>query len=154
MGLTTVTLLGFVLAIAAGGFYLYLRTRGEVLFRFFAARGEPRLAFIERTKLDGGRKLLLVRRDGVEHLILIGGPIDLVVETGIRAEDLAISQARQSHASSAPSPAFGSWPRQEAPLSEVSAAAHAEPRLPLPGRGDIKGEDVLELKLRHEAKAV
>jgi hypothetical protein len=33
--------------------------------------------------LDGRRRLLLVRRDDVEHLLLIGGPADLVVESGI-----------------------------------------------------------------------
>jgi hypothetical protein len=53
--------------------------------RFFTPKMR-RLEFIERTRLDGGRKLLLVRRDDVEHLLLIGGPIDLVVESGITAE--------------------------------------------------------------------
>jgi flagellar protein FliO/FliZ len=44
-----------------------------------------RLDFIERLQLDGGRKLLLVRRDDVEHLVMIGGPIDLVVENNIKS---------------------------------------------------------------------
>ena len=34
--------------------------------------------------MDGKRKLLLVRRDDVEHLLIIGGPVDMVVETGIQ----------------------------------------------------------------------
>jgi hypothetical protein len=81
-----------VLVIAAsGGLYLYTKTRGDTS-RLFAPRLK-RLTLIERTALDGGRRLLLVRRDDVEHLILIGGPIDLVVETGIRAEGLAMEQA-------------------------------------------------------------
>lgn len=47
------------------------------------ARRERRLGLIEATSIGADRKLLLVRRDGAEHLILIGGPIDLVVESGI-----------------------------------------------------------------------
>jgi flagellar protein FliO/FliZ len=30
------------------------------------------------------RKLFLVRRDDVEHLVMIGGPIDMLIETGIK----------------------------------------------------------------------
>ena len=68
--------------VAAGvGFYLYQRKGNGDTARLFAPRTR-RLAYVERTALEGGRKLLLVRRDDVEHLILIGGPIDLVVEFG------------------------------------------------------------------------
>ncbi|HLO78138.1 MAG TPA: flagellar biosynthetic protein FliO [Magnetospirillum sp.] len=42
-----------------------------------------RLAVVETMAVDSRRRLLLVRRDGVEHLVLIGGPQDLVVERGI-----------------------------------------------------------------------
>ena len=80
---------GFIIAgivvlalVAAGvGFYLYQRKGNGDTARLFAPRSR-RLAYVERTALEGGRKLLLVRRDDVEHLILIGGPIDLVVEFG------------------------------------------------------------------------
>ncbi len=72
--------------VAAGiGFYLYQRKGNGDTAGLFGPRAR-RLAYVERTALEGGRKLLLVRRDDVEHLILIGGPIDLVVETGIRSE--------------------------------------------------------------------
>jgi hypothetical protein len=43
----------------------------------------PRLAIIDAMSVDGRRRLVLVRRDNVEHLILIGGPSDLVVEQAI-----------------------------------------------------------------------
>ena len=33
--------------------------------------------------MDGRRKLVLVRRDDVEHLIMTGGPVDVLIETGI-----------------------------------------------------------------------
>ncbi len=50
---------------------------------FFKPRPEPRLAVIEHANLDGKRKLVLIRRDDVEHLIMTGGPVDVVVENGI-----------------------------------------------------------------------
>jgi hypothetical protein len=31
------------------------------------------------------RRLVLIRRDDVEHLIMTGGPVDVVIETGIAA---------------------------------------------------------------------
>ncbi|MBR1219766.1 flagellar biosynthetic protein FliO [Bradyrhizobium sp. U87765 SZCCT0131] len=43
----------------------------------------PRLAVIDAMSVDGRRKLVLVRRDNVEHLLMIGGPGDLVIEPNI-----------------------------------------------------------------------
>lgn len=43
-----------------------------------------RLAVMDATAVDSRRRLVLVRRDDVEHLILIGGPTDVVVEQDIR----------------------------------------------------------------------
>jgi flagellar protein FliO/FliZ len=49
-----------------------------------ANRGRmPRLAVIDAAAVDGRRRLVLVRRDNVEHLLMIGGPTDLVVELNI-----------------------------------------------------------------------
>src|SRR6187455_2414188 len=49
-----------------------------------AARGrQPRLAVIDAANVDGRRRLVLIRRDNVEHLMMIGGPSDLVVEPNI-----------------------------------------------------------------------
>ena len=50
----------------------------------FTRAREKRLGVVESATVDGKRKLLLVRRDDVEHLIIIGGPVDMVVETGIK----------------------------------------------------------------------
>jgi hypothetical protein len=47
-----------------------------------------RLGFVENFDLDGERQLLLVRRDNVEHLLLIGGPNDVLVESGIVRTDI------------------------------------------------------------------
>ena len=49
-----------------------------------AARSrQPRLAVVDAAAVDGRRKLVIVRRDNVEHLLMIGGPTDVVVETNI-----------------------------------------------------------------------
>lgn len=44
---------------------------------------QPRLGVIDAYDVDSQRQLVLVRRDNVEHLILIGGPNDLLIERGI-----------------------------------------------------------------------
>jgi hypothetical protein len=49
-----------------------------------ATRGrQPRLAVVDYASVDGRRRLILVRRDNVEHLMMIGGPTDVVVEPNI-----------------------------------------------------------------------
>ena len=45
-------------------------------------RRQRRLAVLEVLPLDNRRRLVLVRRDDAEHLLLIGGTADLVVERG------------------------------------------------------------------------
>ena len=48
------------------------------------ARGrQPRLAVIDAATVDGRRRLVLIRRDNIEHLLMIGGPTDVVVEPNI-----------------------------------------------------------------------
>lgn len=44
-----------------------------------------RLSVVEVTSIDGRRRLVLVRRDDTEHLILLGPSSELVIERGIRA---------------------------------------------------------------------
>jgi len=45
---------------------------------------DKRLGIVETATLDQRRKLLLVRRDDTEILVMTGGPVDLVLETGIK----------------------------------------------------------------------
>ncbi|MEN2494669.1 MAG: hypothetical protein TECD_00575 [Hyphomicrobiaceae bacterium hypho_1] len=42
-----------------------------------------RLDVVDQIAIDGRRRLFLVRRDSVEHLIMTGGPTDVVIETSI-----------------------------------------------------------------------
>ena len=55
-----------------------------------------RLTVVESLALDGKRRLVLLRRDGVEHLVLLGPSAELVVEPAIGAVDSAA--AGLSHA--------------------------------------------------------
>jgi flagellar protein FliO/FliZ len=50
--------------------------------------GQPRrLKLIETLALDARRRLVLVRRDQTEHLLLVGGATEVTVETGIRSPE-------------------------------------------------------------------
>ncbi len=77
-----------VLAVLCAGAAIFLRayltgaTPASLLFR---PKGERRLEVVDQASLDGKRRLVLIRRDDVEHLLLTGGPVDVVVETGIDA---------------------------------------------------------------------
>ncbi len=46
---------------------------------------KPRLSVVEVRTLDSRRKLVLLRRDGCEHLVLLGPNQDLHLEGGISA---------------------------------------------------------------------
>ena len=59
----------------------------NLTFGTFVAGGrnrKTRLAVMDATAVDSHRRLVLVRRDDIEHLFLIGGPTDVVVERDIR----------------------------------------------------------------------
>ncbi len=76
---------------------------------------QPRLAVIDHASVDARRRLILIRRDNVEHLLLIGGPTDVVVEPNI---------VRAMPAS------------REAPAARAPAVAELVPRaIPLPDSG-------------------
>jgi flagellar biogenesis protein FliO len=57
---------------------------------------QPRLSVQDATPVDSHRRLVLVRRDDVEHLLLIGGVTDIVVEHNIRAGASHTAPAREN----------------------------------------------------------
>jgi flagellar protein FliO/FliZ len=102
----------------------------------------PRLAVIDAAAVDGRRRLVLVRRDNIEHLLMIGGPTDIVVEPNIVRATPARDQMP-------PRPAVGGTepPPRIAPLpdtmgwsdgdgarsdSRSEGFGHAEPQMPEP----------------------
>jgi len=93
-----------------------VRRFGSGRYRGAGQRGrQPRLAVIDHASVDARRRLILIRRDNVEHLLLIGGPTDVVVEPNI---------VRAMPAS------------REAPAARAPAVAELLPRaIPLPDSG-------------------
>lgn len=92
-----------------------------------AGRGRmPRLAVIDAAAVDGRRRLVLVRRDNVEHLLMIGGPSDVVVEQNI----LRATPARDQAAPRADtSPRLSPFPEDDAGHDRMEPV---EPSLPEP----------------------
>ena len=146
-GVELPTPVNFVIAFA---FVLLLIGAAAWLVRRFgstridaAARGrQPRLAVIDSAAVDGRRKLVIIRRDNVEHLLMIGGPSDVVVETNIvrgaavatRDAPPARNGAPETMPRAMPIPDPTPWPLQPEPApasgapmvhQPVRAATHA-----------------------------
>jgi flagellar protein FliO/FliZ len=49
----------------------------------FRVPGRHRLSIVEIAPIDARRRLVLLRRDDTEHLILLGQTQDLLIESGI-----------------------------------------------------------------------
>jgi flagellar protein FliO/FliZ len=107
----------------------------------------PRLGVVDAFDLDRHRQLVIVRRDNVEHLLMIGGPNDLVIEAEIiRAEgrDLRLrDNAREKELREAPqapvqapSPALLAsappWQPDLDPAPGRISASHAQPPRKVP----------------------
>ncbi|MBB5573696.1 MULTISPECIES: flagellar biosynthetic protein FliO [Rhizobium] len=96
---------------------------------------QPRLQVLDAAAVDARRRLVLVRRDGIEHLIMIGGPTDIVIESGI-------SDAAKA-GMPAPTPVGTPLayerrlePAQEAPRLDHAPAAASEQ--PIPQRASVE----------------
>lgn len=86
---------------------------------------KPRLAVIDATAIDSHRRIVLVRRDDVEHLVMIGGHNDFVIERGIGAEQTA--PADEPAAPPREAPARGKESGKEKRRRELAAAEPREP---------------------------
>jgi flagellar protein FliO/FliZ len=98
----------------------------------------PRLAVIDAAAVDGRRRLVLVRRDNIEHLLMIGGPTDIVVEPNIVRAMPGRDQLPPRPAVAGPEPQVrvapvpepAGWVNGESHRSE--AFDHGEPQMPEP----------------------
>ena len=97
-----------------------------------SARGrQPRLAVIDAATVDGRRRLVLIRRDNVEHLLMIGGPTDVVVEPNIvRATGGVRETAREPSRAGEPAPRQNSNGESTWPLQPVSEPTPIPPPRP------------------------
>jgi flagellar protein FliO/FliZ len=145
----------FLIVLGLIGVFVWIVRRfgGERLGATTARGRQPRLAVIDAAAVDGRRRLILIRRDNVEHLLMIGGPTDVVIEPNI------VRAAAASRESPAPSRApattdtlpravplgdAGTWPLQpepapaprpqRSPAPEEPVQWSVEPELPAPRR--------------------
>ena len=116
---------------------------------------QPRLGLVDAFSLDGQRQLVLVRRDNVEHLVMIGGPNDVLVESQIvRAAAPPLAREREAAAVKAlpvgPARAAGGAPPaveapppeppalRATPRAEAPTVKPAERIAPAPGRPPLR----------------
>ncbi|MFG1294722.1 flagellar biosynthetic protein FliO [Xanthobacter variabilis] len=90
-------------------------------------RAGPRLAIVDAISIDPRRRLVLVRRDDVEHLVLTGGNNDVVVEQNITGSYVAATGLRPAMPMEREAQHGGQAPAARQPI----AAPRAEsPQLP------------------------
>lgn len=100
-------------------------------------KGRKRLGVLEASDVDARRRLVLVRRDEVEHLIMIGGPNDLLIESRIlRQGAQGAAAAGRPNLQQMPRPATAptgtSQPMSEAADAPVPSAGDRAPTAPPP----------------------
>jgi hypothetical protein len=129
---TLAALIGLLILLIA------IRIVRGLTFGTFVAGGrnrKTRLAVMDATAVDSNRRLVLVRRDDVEHLLLIGGPTDVVVEQNIRmvppSRRPAPAEDHAEHHTPAAAPAQPVQAPVSAPMA-APAAARPAPRVVAP----------------------
>src|ERR1700709_1477030 len=128
-----------VLALIGVAAWLVRRFAGKRLGANTNRGRMPRVAVVEAGAVDGRRRLVLVRRDNIEHLLMIGGPTDIVVEPNIVRAMPGREQMPQR------APAGNEAPPRIAPLPDANGSDdgarsdartdmfdHAEPQMPEP----------------------
>jgi flagellar biogenesis protein FliO len=115
----------FVTALLALGIVIVLIILGVWALKFLSRAGSNvgrtgrrRLTIVDTMAVDPKRRLTIIRRDNVEHLILTGGPQDVVVESGIPVEP--IRQVRRTVPTPTP---------QAKPEPQRSVVVNEEPQL-------------------------
>jgi flagellar protein FliO/FliZ len=106
---------------------------------------QSRLSIVDYASVDRSRRLILIRRDNVEHLLLIGGPADVVIEPNIMGAVAGLREVAVTHSSAAALPPpranplldTGSRPRQPElatiprPAQQIAPMPEAPVALPL-----------------------
>ena len=101
----------------------------------FGGNRDARIGVSEVVAVEGKRKLLLIYRDGVEHLVMTGGPIDVVIEQGIQAP-------AQPHFRAASNPTPQNYEPRAVP-QPIPHAPHGEAgQEPAPGFGRLRQRSV------------
>ncbi|KQS72883.1 hypothetical protein ASG39_03910 [Rhizobium sp. Leaf371] len=114
-------------AVAAGLLLLvavlwFMRNRASSPFIRGGKNRLPRLAVLDAAAVDTRRRLVLVRRDDVEHLIMIGGPTDIVIESRIVGANPGLEPPKAANAALAAPPANAQIAAQAAPANLAGPA--------------------------------
>jgi flagellar protein FliO/FliZ len=130
----------FVLGLIGATAWIVRRFGGERLGAATARGRQPRLAVIDAATVDTRRRLILIRRDNVEHLLMIGGPTDVVIEPNIVR---AVAATRESPAPSRAPATTDTLPRA-VPLGDAGMwPLQPEPApVPRPQRPSVPEEPV------------
>ena len=141
---------GMIFYVVAGVAVLVVAAIVLLLYRLIFRRGikapgngrsrQVRLGVVDVHVLDSSRQLVLVRRDNVEHLIMIGGPNDLLVESQIvrvearpvrerEGQGVPVIAATAPGAANAPAPAQrqAQVAREGAPAREAPVSSQPQP---------------------------
>ena len=127
-----------VLALIVLIFWAIRRFGGASLGTAAVRSRQPRLAVIDAAAVDTRRRLVLIRRDNVEHLLMIGGPTDIVVEQNIIRGSPATSGReaplrREPMPDTAPVEQDIPIPRHEAAPRAPGEPGQTEPAMPRAG---------------------
>jgi flagellar protein FliO/FliZ len=122
-----------VLALIGVAAWLVRRFAGNRLGANTNRSRMPRLAVIDAAAVDNRRRLVLVRRDNIEHLLMIGGPSDIVVESNIVRATAGRDQIPQ-RVNTEPPPRVtplpdAGWGDHDGARSDFE---HGEPQMPEP----------------------
>jgi hypothetical protein len=111
--------LGIVLVLIVMGLWLLkLLTRGTAGL----GNARKRVQVVDTAMVDAKRQVVIIRRDNVEHLIMTGGPQDLIIESGIAAPEPAPAPAARRPTRPAAQAA------QPADIRSPTAPEHPVPR--------------------------
>jgi flagellar protein FliO/FliZ len=162
-----------IVLVLIGATFWLIRRFGNRRSHTNATRGrQPRLGVIDVAEFEG-RRLVLIRRDNVEHLILLGGSGDLVVEQNIvraaardmpvpRAPGVADAMARTAEANAGRGDFSPQWPepgtrpepgKRAEPAVRTEHAKRVEPSMRGESRLDGRTEPVLRAPRAPEQKS-
>lgn len=127
-----------------------LRNRAPSPFVRGGRNRQPRLQVLDAAAVDTRRRIVLIRRDNVEHLVMIGGPTDIVIESGIGDERPYLSarpltQQVEQDQSALPEPgAQMNLAAAEPPTPMIAAPAAPEPAATAPIEPPVRRPVVAE----------
>jgi flagellar biogenesis protein FliO len=118
--------LGIVLVLIVLGLWA-LKLLTNATGRMAATR--HRLVVVDKAQVDGKRQVVIIRRDDVEHVIMTGGPTDLVIESGVSVTPSPVPPRRAAPAQAA---SAQSAPQQTHAAEQVVAPPPPAPEHPVP----------------------